>query len=105
MIVPPSTLRVGTDDEPRRPRDPRSVRVTVSDTVSQSRPRAAAMAAARLRRRFTPDVTATALMLGAVVVALIWANSPWHASYDDFWHSHIMLSLGSHEFDLSVQHW
>lgn len=61
--------------------------------------------AVTLRRRFTADVTATALLLLCVAAALGWANSPWPGSYDHFWHLHLGLSLGDHALDLSLQHW
>lgn len=34
------------------------------------------------------------VLIAATVVALVWANSPWSAGYDGFWHSEIQLSVG-----------
>lgn len=45
------------------------------------------------------------LLMIAAVIALVWANSPWSASYNDFWHSHLAISAGPFELDKSLQHW
>ncbi len=34
------------------------------------------------------------LLLLAAVVALAWANSPWHTSYESFWHTPLMIGVG-----------
>ncbi|WP_025274018.1 Na+/H+ antiporter NhaA [Haloglycomyces albus] len=39
------------------------------------------------------------------VIALLWANSPWAAGYDSFWHSHITVDLTVTQVDMSLQHW
>ncbi len=41
-----------------------------------------------------------AVLLGAAVVALLWANSPWRASYGDVWGTHLSLGLR-----LDLLHW
>ncbi|HET6953950.1 MAG TPA: Na+/H+ antiporter NhaA, partial [Acidimicrobiales bacterium] len=41
----------------------------------------------------------------ATAVALVWANSPWDAAYDDLWHTRLAISLGGHELDLDLRHW
>lgn len=45
------------------------------------------------------------LLAGAAVLALVWANSPWSASYDDLWHTQAALSLGDHTLELDLRHW
>ncbi len=61
---------------------------------------------ARPVREFLRIETAgSALLLGAALVALIWANSPWAESYDSFWHTHITLDLGILTLDETLQHW
>jgi NhaA family Na+:H+ antiporter len=45
------------------------------------------------------------LLLIAAAVALVWANSPWAASYDEFWHAHLSIDLGPLHLDESLQHW
>ncbi|MCP3857551.1 MAG: Na+/H+ antiporter NhaA [Actinomycetia bacterium] len=38
------------------------------------------------------------LLLLATGVALIWANSPWHGSYEDLLHTEFVLGIGGWEF-------
>uniref|UniRef100_UPI0024A8EFB4 Na+/H+ antiporter NhaA n=1 Tax=Streptomyces sp. CC208A TaxID=3044573 RepID=UPI0024A8EFB4 len=43
------------------------------------------------------------LLLGAAIVALVWANSPWKAAYESTRDFHVGFpALG---LDLSVEHW
>lgn len=34
------------------------------------------------------------VLLVATVAALVWANSPWAAGYDHFWHRDLSIGLG-----------
>lgn len=45
------------------------------------------------------------LLLVATAVALIWANSPWHQSYHDFWHTYVSVGFGEHVMKMSLAHW
>ena len=46
------------------------------------------------------------VMLAATVAALVWANSPWHASYDELLHTYIDIEFGDlHALHNSVGHW
>jgi hypothetical protein len=42
---------------------------------------------APLRRRPRTEAGSAGLLLVATVIALLWANSPFAASYDTFWHT------------------
>jgi len=44
------------------------------------------------------------LLVVATTVALVWANSPWRASYETLIHTHLTVTLGRYEFDESLQH-
>jgi Na+:H+ antiporter, NhaA family len=44
-------------------------------------------------------------LVAAAVAALAWANSPWDASYDDLWTTHLAVSLGDWELDLDLREW
>ncbi len=44
------------------------------------------------------------LMLFATVAALVWANSPWQDSYDDFWHTHVGFRVGDYHFEHDLAH-
>ena len=45
------------------------------------------------------------LLLGATIVALVWANSPWKASYDDLWHTTLTFRFGSWTLADDLRHW
>jgi NhaA family Na+:H+ antiporter len=44
------------------------------------------------------------LLLVATIIALIWANSPWEASYDTLWSTPIRLDVGSYTFEEDLGH-
>ena len=48
--------------------------------------------------------TAAALLLGFTVLAILWANSPWAASYSEFWNTHVGLTFGEFHAELTVKH-
>ncbi|MGH3481166.1 MAG: Na+/H+ antiporter NhaA, partial [Nocardioidaceae bacterium] len=45
------------------------------------------------------------LLVAAAVAALVWANSPWAASYDELWHTDLTISLGNHALTEDLRHW
>ena len=51
------------------------------------------------------EVTGSILLLACTVIALVWANSPWAASYSDLLHTYVGVSWGGAEFKLSLHHW
>lgn len=59
----------------------------------------------RIRGRVDDEVGGAALLLLATVAALAWANAPFGATYDEFWHSEFAVRVGSLEFSLDLQHW
>jgi NhaA family Na+:H+ antiporter len=57
-------------------------------------------------QEFVQSSTAgSAVLLVAVVVALVWANSPWHATYHDLFETEIALHIGSWHLGGSVHFW
>jgi NhaA family Na+:H+ antiporter len=44
-------------------------------------------------------------LVAAAIVALLWANSPWDASYVDVWTTHLAVALGDWELDLELRDW
>ena len=44
------------------------------------------------------------LLLAATAVALLWANSPWRASYEALWSTEITLQVGSFELVDDLRH-
>jgi len=45
------------------------------------------------------------LLLACTAIALIWANSPWGHTYDDFWHTYVSVGFGSYTLKYSLAHW
>lgn len=43
-------------------------------------------------------------LVGAAVVAMVWANSPWSHVYDDFWHTPLALQVGPLHLDQDLRH-
>ncbi|MFM8907373.1 MAG: Na+/H+ antiporter NhaA, partial [Actinomycetota bacterium] len=61
---------------------------------------------ARLLRDFLRAESAGAVLLAVgALVALIWANSPWSASYRDLWSSYPPVSLSGLGLDFDLRHW
>jgi NhaA family Na+:H+ antiporter len=57
-----------------------------------------------LNRFVQSETSGSILLFGATVVALVWANSPWSASYFAFWK--LPLQLGRHSlFSMDLHHW
>ncbi|HSH21515.1 MAG TPA: Na+/H+ antiporter NhaA, partial [Candidatus Caenarcaniphilales bacterium] len=45
------------------------------------------------------------LLMAAVVIALVWANSPWAASYEDLWHTPVGFSFAGFAFTEELHFW
>jgi NhaA family Na+:H+ antiporter len=43
-------------------------------------------------------------LLAATILALVWANSPWSASYERLWHTPVELTVGSFHFAEDLGH-
>ncbi|MEA2686231.1 MAG: Na+:H+ antiporter, NhaA family, partial [Actinomycetota bacterium] len=57
-------------------------------------------------RRFTErEASEGILLVGAAVVALIWANSPWGASYQSFFHTDMAANFGRYVLHGDLHHW
>jgi NhaA family Na+:H+ antiporter len=57
-----------------------------------------------IQRFMRVEAAGGVLLLGATALALIWANSPWAASYDTFWHTYLKFAFGGFELKLSLAH-
>lgn len=44
------------------------------------------------------------VLVAATIVALVWANSPWKASYHDLWATNFRLEFGSYTFEHDLGH-
>lgn len=45
------------------------------------------------------------LLLGATIAAMVWANSPWAATYQEFWSTPVSLAVGSHTLTETLIEW
>jgi Na+:H+ antiporter, NhaA family len=45
------------------------------------------------------------VLIGATLLALVWANSPWKESYADLWHTRLAIDFGGHVLDLDLREW
>jgi NhaA family Na+:H+ antiporter len=68
-------------------------------------PKLADRLAAPFQRFLAIQAASTILLLLATLAALLWANSPWAASYSDLWHTKLSLALGDARVSLSLEHW
>jgi Na+:H+ antiporter, NhaA family len=58
-----------------------------------------------LRDFLRQEASAGILLVGAAVVALIWANSPWSDSYFDLWGTTAEVGFGNHIIELTLREW
>lgn len=65
----------------------------------------ARLVARPVREFLRVEAAGSLLLLAAAAIALVWANSPWAASYDTLWHTHLTLDVGPLHLDESLQHW
>ncbi len=57
-------------------------------------------------REFVATENASAVvLLAATVAALVWANSPWQASYERVWTTELAIDLGHRSLSLDLRHW
>lgn len=70
------------------------------------------MAGASIKRILEPvhrfihqEYTSGIILLLSVVVAIIWANSPWHESYHHLWETKFSLALGEYKFERPLHVW
>ncbi|MEN2740201.1 Na+/H+ antiporter NhaA [Microbacterium sp. X-17] len=55
-----------------------------------------------VRRKRGRDRIGAGLMLLATVVAIVWANSPWGAGYEEFWGTVVRVDVGGTLFSFTV---
>ena len=58
-----------------------------------------------LRDFLRTETAGGVLLVVAAAVALIWANSPWSASYQQLWTTPVSINVGNHSVDLIVREW
>jgi NhaA family Na+:H+ antiporter len=60
---------------------------------------------APLRNFLRTESAGGVVLVVAALVALVWANSPWKASYEELWHTRLAISLGDRSLDLDLREW
>ena len=60
---------------------------------------------APVRRFLDTEASSGILLLVAALVALIWANSPWSASYESLWHTDVAVNFGRYVLEGDLHHW
>ena len=61
--------------------------------------------AAPLRDFLKTETAGAAVLLGATVVALVWANSPWSESYESVWTTTLSVEVGGAGISQDLRHW
>jgi Na+/H+ antiporter NhaA len=61
--------------------------------------------AAPVRDFLSTETGSAAALLGAAVVALIWANSPWSHSYETLWSTRLTVRIGGGGISTDLRHW
>jgi Na+/H+ antiporter NhaA len=61
--------------------------------------------AAPVRSFLSTETGGAMVMLGAAIVALLWANSPWWHSYESVWTTTFAVRIGSAGIATDLRHW
>jgi NhaA family Na+:H+ antiporter len=51
------------------------------------------------------EATSSKFLLIAAAAALIIANTPWHAAFNDFWQQHFYIGIGNFGLSETLKHW
>jgi Na+/H+ antiporter NhaA len=58
-----------------------------------------------LRSFLLTEAGSAGLLLGATVLALVWANSPWSDLYGSLWSTELAVRIGGAELRMDLRHW
>jgi Na+/H+ antiporter NhaA len=61
--------------------------------------------ASPLREFIATENSSAIVLLLATLIALVWANSPWAASYEALWSTELAIRVGGAELSLDLRHW
>ena len=70
-----------------------------------TRPRSVERAFAPLRNFLHTEASGGILLFVAAIAALVWANSPWSASYGALWHTPITIEVGEFRLAEDLHFW
>lgn len=84
---------------------PKQRRNSLPPEVWEPGHRAARALASPVQRFLAVEAASGILLMIAAVVALVWANSPWHHSYEELWHLPLGIQFGEWSFSRSLHFW
>src|SRR5690349_2604700 len=58
-----------------------------------------------LRRFLREEAASGLLLLGAAIVALVIANSPWGDAWEALWATPIDIAVGTDRYGMTLHHW
>ena len=61
--------------------------------------------AAPVRDFLSTETGGAMALLGATIVALLWANSPWSESYESLWTTQLTITLGDGSLSANLREW
>jgi Na+/H+ antiporter NhaA len=61
--------------------------------------------AAPVRDYLGTETGGAVVLLATIVLAWLWANSPWSSSYDSFWSTKLSIQLGGASISQDLRHW
>ena len=61
--------------------------------------------AAPVRDFLSTETGGAIVMLGATIVALLWANGPASDSYESLWHTQLSIRIGHSGISMDLRHW
>jgi NhaA family Na+:H+ antiporter len=67
--------------------------------------RAAQVLSRPIERFLHIEAASGILLIAAAAVALVWANSAWHGSYEDLWHTPFSIGLGEWRMEHDLHFW
>lgn len=74
-------------------------------TFRMERDRRVVRAPRAVQRFLHLEAAGGVVLVVAAIAALVWANSPWHASYEALWHTDLTLQLGAWSIEEDLRHW
>ncbi len=61
--------------------------------------------AAPVRDFLSTETGGAVVMLAAILLALLWANSPWSHSYQSLWATKLSITIGGSGISIDLRHW
>jgi Na+/H+ antiporter NhaA len=61
--------------------------------------------AAPVRDFMSTETGGAVVMVAAILLALVWANSPWSSSYESLWTTKLSITVGGGGISTDLRHW